>query len=556
MLYRVKLLVISVLSLHFVSNSQVDVVLGKNYPLEKRGDMDVVATNKSFLVGKHMTGRFSMDFYRFDKSTMSFSGQFDPVQKGSEVTDRDYSSTVSVKGKIYLFYNSYNSKTDKYTLFAQALGDDAKPSGGMIKVIEMDAAKKSNAGNYRIVVSRDSSKICVIASPPYEKNSNEKLILATFDNTLKNLNTNQLVLNYKDNKFTPGTFILANDGDLLMQASVYVEKKDREKGEAKTFPTIFKFSTIDGKMDEYQIKVPGMLVNDVDFTLDENNKLICAGFYGDPKKGGRSDLDGIYYLRIDKATKTIEKTSLKPLPDDIIVELIGQRKAKKEKGISNNFSINYFIPRTGGATQIAGQYYDYYTVTSYNPQTKQYVTYHHYVFQGPLVLNVDKNGEITWAKMLPMKQHFVKQGPATGVGVGFISLGFSLYSMPPPSYAGFSMAYTKEKTFFVYNDHVENRKKIIATLKDAKTVATPKFMVPVAAEMDAAGNYTIKQAFDAKTEKTKFTLNIEDIVALQTNMLVCSLNSNVPFFRACFNACTFGIVPLNRQGRLAKLTFK
>jgi hypothetical protein len=537
-----------------VVTAQPDAVLGKPFPVEKRGEVNVIAANKANLVAMHTNSsgfKFNRDFYRFDKNTVSFQGAFDPISKGGPASERDFYTSVSMRGKIYLFYSVYDGKADKFTLYALGLGEDAKPSGSMMKVLEMEAKKSRNRGDYKIALSKDSTKICVIASPPMEKNSNEKLILATFDQNLKNLNSTQISLDYKDNKFIPGNFIFANDGDLLMQATVKVEKKDREKGDPRTFPTIFKISTIDGKMDEYQIKVPGMNVNDVDFNLDNNGKLLCAGFYGDPKKGGRSDLDGIYYLRIDKQTKTIEKTSLKPLPDDIVVELIGERKARKERGISNNFQINYFIPRTDGNTMIVGQYYDYYTVTTYNPQTKSTQTTHHWILKGPLVLNVDKGGEITWAKMLPMKQHF--SSSRGGASIGFFTYTFAL---PAPDHAGYKVAYTKDKIFFVYNDHKTNREKNLNTQKDAKTISTPKFMVPVAAEMDNAGNFSIKQAFNHKTEKTAFTMNIGDIVAIEHNVLVATLNSQVGFFRTCFNFCTFGAVPLNRQGKLAKLTFK
>ncbi len=549
--YFITLIVISIMGLPLFS--QIDVALGKEFPLEKRGDVDISGANKNLLIAEHKYGsglKTALNFYRFDRNTLAFQGAFNPLQKNTDINENDYFTTLSVKGKLFLFYDVYDKKADKYTLYALPLGDDAKPSGNFIKLVELDAVKKSNKGDYKIITSKDSSKICVIASPPREKDTDEKLAISTFDNTLKNLTRCQVTLGYKDSKYIPGKFILSNDGDLLMQTTIYVEKKDREKGDPKTYPTIFKISTKDGKLDEYQIKVPGMNLDDVDFTIDENNKLLCAGFYGDPTKGKRTDIDGIFYLRINKNTKTIEKTSYKPLPDDIVEELIGQRKAKKGKGISNDFEINYFIARPGGNTMLLGQKYFVTQTTTTDPKTHRTTTTFHYHYQGPLIINIDKNGEITWTKMLPMKQVFSRQGPSSYGG-------FYSYSVPSaPPYGGYAVARTNDKVYLLFNDHKENRDKKVKTFKEAKTVAGGKKMIPVVAEVDNTGNFTIQEAFNAKSDKAEYVLNMKNITNLQSNVLLCSLNSRTKFFRTCFNLCTFGAVPLKRTGRLARLTFK
>lgn len=538
--------------------AQVDTKLGKEFPLEKNGSVDVSGANKTVLIAehKHRSGlKRALDFYRFDKNTLAFQGVFNPIQKNSEIDENDYYTTLSIKGKVFLFYDVYSSKADKYTLYALPLGEDGKSIGNFMKLIELDAKKSSNKGNYQIISSNDSSKICVIASPPYEKNTNEKLVVSTFDNNLKNLTTCQVTMGYKDNKLLPGKFLLSNDGDLLMQSIIYVEKKDREKGDPKTYPALFKIKTSDGTLDEYQIKVPGMNLDDVDFTIDASNKVLCAGFYGDPTKGKRSDVDGIFYLRIDKKSKAIEKTSYKPLPDDIIEELIGERKAKKGRGISNDFEINHFIARPNGNTMLLGQKYFVTTTTTYDPKTKRSTTYYHYNYQGPLVINIDKGGEITWAKMLPMKQVFTTTGGSSVAPYG-ISFTSSFYTPPAPPYGGYAVAKTADKVFLLYNDHKDNRLKKILSYKEAKRITGGKSMIPSVAQIDNAGNYTIEQAFDAKSEKAAYVLNTKNITNLQDNVLLCSLQSQAKFFRTCFNLCTCGIVPLNRTGRLAKLTFK
>src|ERR1035437_5958061 len=332
-LHFIVLLTATVLSTSLFS--QIDIAWGKEFPMPRVfSGISLEGYNKNYVLAQYVAGIANdRSFYRFDKNTLSFQGDFDPIQKNSEIRAKDYYKTISLKNKMFMLYDVYNKTSDKYTLYALALGDDGKPAGGFTKLIELDAKSRRNSGDYKVLTSRDSTKICVVASPPYSKNSNEKLVIATFDAGLKNLTSCQVTLNYKDQPYVPGNYILANDGDLLLQARVVVEKKERTKGEPSSYPAIFKINTADGKMDEYQIKIPDLNIDDIDVNLDENNNIICAGFYGDPKKGTKRDIDGIYYLRINKASKKIEKTSLKLLPDDIVAEIIGDRKMRKGKGI-------------------------------------------------------------------------------------------------------------------------------------------------------------------------------------------------------------------------------
>lgn len=515
--------------------SQIDIAWGKEFPMPRVfSNISLDGYNNGYVLAQYIQGLANdRTFYRFDKKTLGFQGQFDPIQKNSDIKSKDYYKTLSLKNKMIMLYDVYDKKADKYTLFALPLGDDAKPTGGFSKLIEMDAKSKRNSGDYKVIVSRDSNKICVIASPSYEKGTNEKLIITTFDATLKNLSSCQVTLNYKDQPYVPGNYILANDGDLLMQARVYVDKKERQKGDAASFPAVFKINTADGKMDEYQIKIPDINIQDIDFNIDENNNILCAGFYGDPKKGSKRDIDGIYYIRINKNSKLIEKSSLKALPDDIITEIIGDRKAKKGKGIDNDFNINYFIPRQGGGAVLLGQRFYITSVTTCDSKGNCHTTYY-YHYKGLIAINVDKNGDITWAKLLPMKQVFANSG----------------------TFGSYVPAYTNDKIFLVYNDHGSNREKNITTYKDAKTLSSTKSMTTVVAELDNAGNYTIRKAFDAQQGKVKYYMTMNSIIKLRNNSFGCVLSS-VP--GVCNSLCAIyscGMIKSKRVAKIATFTFK
>lgn len=537
---KARLLTAALLAALFFYNNlsaQIDIAWGKEFPMPKVfSSIALNGANKNYIVAKHVGHRASdMVFYRFDKNTLGFQGQFDPIQKNTEVKAKDYYKTVSIKNKIIMLYDVYNKTSDKYTLYAVHLGDDAKPTGGFSKVIEMDAKSRRNSGDYMVVLSRDSNTIGVIASPPYEKKGNEKLIVSTFDVNLKNLTSCQVNLHYKDQPYIPGTYVLTNDGDLIMQATVQLDKKSVPKGEPTSFPAIFKINTKDGTLDEYQIKIPDMNIQDADISVDDQNRIICAGFYGNPKKGNKQDIDGIYYIRINKANKQIEKTSMKEMPADLIKDLIGERRSKKGQGLSNAFKINHFIPRKDGGTTILGQQY-YVTSVTYCDNKGNCRTTYYDNYDGILAINVDKNGDISWVKLIPIKQ-VLAQPDTYGLG----------------SYVA---AFTNDKIFLVYNDHEENRVKNVTTFKEAKTMSSAKKMVTVLAEIDNSGNFTIRRAFDAAQGKVKYFLSTNGVQKLRNNSFACILTSVPSVCNATCSAYSCGLIKSKRVAKVATFTFK
>jgi hypothetical protein len=517
-------------------NAQIEISWGKEFPMPKLlSSIDLEGYNNNYILAQYVQGvGNNREYYRFDKKSLSFQGQFDPVPKGSDIHGKDYYKTVSMKNKMIMLYDVYSKKESKYMIYAMPLGDDGKPSSAnFIKLIDMESKSSRNKGDYLVILSRDSTKLCIIASPSYEKGTNEKLVITMFDGALKNLSSCQTTLNYKDQRLLPGTYMLSNDGDLIMQAQVQVEKKDRKKGEATSFPALFRIGTKDGKLDEYQVNVPGVTLSELDFNLDANNNLICAGFYADPKTGGKNDFDGLVYLRINKGSKQIEKTSMKPLPQEMINDMTENKKKRREQGISKAFRLKHVIPRADGSTIWLGEQYYWYDVTYCDSKGNCRTTRYH-AFEGIITISITSAGEIAWAKILPMKQVFAN---STIMG-------------------SYVPCFSKDKIFLVYNDNIKNREKNVTAYKDAVTISTTKKMVTSVAELDNAGNFTIRKAFDAQQGKVKYYMNTGTSIVLRNNSFATILMSQPGFCNAYCSMVTCGAIKLKRVAKIATFNFK
>ena len=528
-------LVVLVCSFSIVK-SQVEIAWGKEFPMPKISSrFSLEGFNNNVILGAYITGirRGNVEFYRFDKKNLSFSG-VNPSVSSLVIKPGDYYKTLSIHNQLIMLYRTYQKDAGKYVLFALKIGGDGKPAGDFFKLLEMDAVSKRNRGDYEVITCVDSTKFCVIASPSYEKGTNEKLVLVAYDGNLKKLVSNQVELTYKDQMYIPGNFIYASDGDLIMQATVYVPKKDRSKDDARTFPSIFKLDPATGKMDEYQIKIPGINIADLDMSLDPNGKLIVAGFYADPKQGGKRDLDGIVYLRINRKTKEIEKSSMYKLPDDVVAEIIGDRKAKKGKGIGNDFRINYLISLANGSQLLLGERYYSYVVTTCDTKGNCTTTTY-YVHSGIIAINISKDGNILWSKLLPMKQQFANSD----------------------AFGSYTFAQSDKNIFILYNDLEKNRVKNLTKFSEVKTLGNPKRMVTALVALDFSGNFTIQQAFDPKLNgDKKYYLIPKSAIHIEKNVLVTVLTSLPGFCNFYCTSLSCGIVKSKKVAKICTLTFK
>src|ERR1700758_1962035 len=79
--------------------AQIDIAWGKEFPMPKIfSSISLEGYNKNVVIAEYVAGIANdRSFYRFDKNTLNFQGNFDPIQKGGEIKGKDYYSSISLK---------------------------------------------------------------------------------------------------------------------------------------------------------------------------------------------------------------------------------------------------------------------------------------------------------------------------------------------------------------------------------------------------------------------------------------------------------------------------
>ena len=350
---------------------------------------------------------------------------------------------------------------------------------------------------------------------------------------MKEIKNLKVELPYKDRYFSVESYVLANDGTIFMLARINLSKKERkekEKDESTYYYEIISINTEGkGEVAEYEINLKGKFIEDVSFSYDEDQKkIICAGFYGNLEKG-TNGINGIFFMRIDKASKNVEATGFKELDKDFVADLTSKRSAAKEKGISSLFNIKKFVRKSdGGAVLIAEYTYDY-TVTTCttDPKTgaRSCTTTYHYVRNNILAINIAQDGTIKWLTNIPKYQHTVNDGGA---------------------YNSFLFSTFNDKMYFIYNDNAANLDPTkVKTVKDIRTMSNPKKSTCVLVELNEGGEFSKKAIFNSKENKFILMPKFASRVG-EHEYIVESIS---PGFYCCI------ITFKKALGRMARITF-
>ncbi|HRY31417.1 MAG TPA: hypothetical protein P5531_00435 [Bacteroidales bacterium] len=397
-----------------------------------------------------------------------------------------YERTLFFKNSLILFFSSYETNKDELMLFAQRVDLDGNFVGKLVKVDHIKAKKKSNAGSFILFPNRDSTSFAIISNPPYEKYGGEKFGFKLYDTELTNTYNIALALPHKDRDVSLFDQILGNDGKIYILTKIDLEKKDRERGSAPYYYSVFTMNPDDKSILENKIDLAKRNIEDCAIRLNyDRNELVCAGFYSDLKPtaytGG--DIDGFFYQTVDVNTWKTLVTGVKKIDKKMVSELMNKKKVKEGRGISANFEILRIIPALdGSSTMIAENRFWYVTTTTTSSAgggTSTSYTYH-YHRNSIFIINIGKDGEVTSLMDIPKLQHTINDN-------GMFS---SVLIMEKD-----------DRIVLLYNDHPDNLISAVKTLKQTSVMGNVRKAVLVAVEIFKDGTYTKRKLSDNITTK-------------------------------------------------------
>lgn len=446
-----------------------------------------------------MTGMIGADeayVYALRRDNSAF-GSTDPIIERYKQTDLslDYSKRISHKkfdgtaltpqvqyfigGKIIAFATHYDRDKDINFAYAEILDANANVTRSWIEIARIHADKRSNRGSFYFNVSDDTSKILIVANPPYEKYADEKFTLQLVDSDLNVLWKYEVTPPYKDKYFALENYTVSDSGNVYMLATISKEQSGMSMRERRTTPTYYHSALIydpaKEELSEYEIKLDPKFISDIIMDVTDSGDIVCSGFYSNKNS---SDIIGTFYMQIDKATKKVETEGTMDFSADFLEQFMSAGKAAKKKELYN-YNLRYLIQRMdGGATLIAEQYYEY-EVCNTDPKTGATTCTYYYYYNDIIVVNIQADGKIEWARKIPKLQVSHNDG------------GY---------YLSFALHVTADQMYFMFNDNPKNLN--VPTGGKYKYMGNLKKSVAVLVTMDMKGDQVRQPMFRSEDLKT------------------------------------------------------
>lgn len=360
---------------------------------------------------------------------------------------------IEMSGNFFMFYSVWNKGEKSEQLFVQEIDFEGTSFKGKPRLVIKVDGKVSGfrAGSvmgfsvatldkFDFYTNFDETNLIVQYRkvPENKKDSENKDIIGmfVFDSEMNELWHDDVTMPYTEAKMNNIGYAVNSKGDGLILAEVFKEeaKKRFDKEDNPNFHyEILRIDSKTRKITKNKLDVAGLYIKDVGFFEGANKQVILAGFYGKSLKAGA---DGIFSFKIDDDGDVISESKYE-IPLEVMKMYTSERTQKKmdKKDEKNDLSMSNMVLRNiifdeAGSLLFVGE--RYYSVTTYNAQSKTTTTTYYY--QDILTAKIDADDQLAWMTILPKRQ----AGGALRGGMGFKNLSTSAYQ------------------YFIFMDNVKN----------------------------------------------------------------------------------------------------
>lgn len=467
-----------------VVSAQVEITWGIPQKAERKTEMtDLIGADEAYVYAlRQDRSAFGSDdpiIERYKQSDLSLDYTKRISHKRFDGTSLNPAAQFFINGKIIAFATYYDREKDINFAYAELLDDHATPTRAWTEVARIGADKKSNRGSFYFRLSQDSTKILIVANPPYEKYADEKFTMQLIDENLNVIWKNDVSPPYKDKYFSLENYTITDSGHVYMLATIAEDQSGMSLKERRKTPTYYHSALVynpdKNELSEYNIKLDPKFISDITMAVTDSGDIVCSGFYSNKNS---HDIIGTFYMKIDKATKKVETEGTMDFTADFLAQFMSEGRAAKKKELYN-YNLRYLVQRDdGGAILVAEQYYEY-EVCSTDPRTGATTCTYYYYYNDIIVVNINPDGKIQWARKIPKLQVSHNDG------------GY---------YLSFALHVTDNQLYFMFNDNPKNMNVVEGG--KYKYMGNLKKSVAVLVTMDMKGDQVRQPMFRSEDLKT------------------------------------------------------
>lgn len=356
----------------------------------------------------------------------------------------DVEKFLEWNGKYYWMYTTWTKSEGKERLFVQEIDINKGTFTG--KITELASCSKvegdltatgfyqmHKTNKFKIHLSNDSSKLFVyVVYPPDSRRdakNKKKYGYWIFDNKFKQIWSDiEVYMPYTEKKMDVYDMTVDASGNFLFLARVFNDDSEKEivNDEPNFHFEIIKIGEKFSKPTTIPFKFDDKFVSQISIFQDQNNHIVCAGFYSGRDKNGKlrnigGKVDGSFFLRLEGDQLQNIHKGFYEMPEQVFKQYESDKakrkmEAKEEKGENNsafNMRLRDIVFNKDGSLLLVGEEYYFVTHTYSNGRSSYTTTTYYYL--DILCQYIDANGNLSWTKKIPKNQ--IGSNSAYGLGI-------------------------------------------------------------------------------------------------------------------------------------------
>lgn len=462
-------------------NNEENFHLGKSYSIERKfyiSELIGHADNHFYLLKRKRKSSQVFIIERYNSESLEKVSQKEfelPLIKNEKA---GFSEVMMFGDKIVFILTQYIKS--EHTSYAYALSIDYQLTELSAPIeldkVEIKSARQSPGFNF--ILSKDEKKMLVQHNFPYVKYNNEKFSYIVYDTTFSVIWKKEIEMPYKDKLFKVNDYILDDSTNIHLLSQISPEKgadEDKLRGVPNNSYSIISYLPKENKVKELDINLNNKWVSSVTVDIAPDGDLVAAGFYSNTQY---FSVSGTFYLRIDDSTRTIKAQGMKAFEKDFLREFLPEKKIKKGKEL-NDFYFDHFVIREDGSALLVAE--QYYMVTNYywDPYLYTYNYTYQYYYNDIILVNILKDGSISWTKKIPKKQISSNDG------------GY---------YSSYAFGFNGKEASIIFNDHANNLENYGKNSDDLRSMSRPGKSIAIQANINEKGEIAYNALFNASKD--------------------------------------------------------
>lgn len=324
---------------------------------------------------------------------------------------------LRIGNRLFLFYSVYDKPNTTEQLFAREINLEQGGFTGSPKNLLKIPEKISSfwgRGKFHFDLSADESKLVVkykyMAESRLDSKNTEKLGMVVYNSDLDVLLKKDVSMPDVEARIDNFDFTVDSEGNGYFLLKKYKEAVNALNKKTALDPDNYIVSIlkigVDGSQSESEFQLQDHLIQSMAFKENENNEIICAGYYRQPKV---YNTKGVFVASLNQNGEVSAPKSYDFSLDFIKqYQKINERAQKKlekaeEEGKSGIHSLKMtnIVMLKGGGILLAGNIY--YITTRTDSKGNTYTTNH---WDDIILTKINADGELGWMKKLPKRSTF------------------------------------------------------------------------------------------------------------------------------------------------------